>query len=234
VVVSEPETNGKVEATSHTTLVEALLAAQREMPAVTPDGVNPHFKSKFVTLGKLISKAKPVLNRHGLAFSQFPTQDDQGKPTLVTILMHESGERVEYAAPLLLPKSDPQGQGSAITYMRRYALAAALGISDQEDDDGNAGTQAVEQAAAATPDPTPVETITKAEATRLYDHASVRLDDPGTFAQAASYVAGRELDFSTKKSGIEGLSGLTKEQGAKLRDWIERKVAAEVGEADGE
>ena len=115
----------------------ALLAAQKEMPAVQPDSVNPHFKSKFVSLGHLIAKVRPVLNKHGLAFTQYPARAEDGKPTLVTILMHESGEQMRTEAELLLPKQDPQGQGSAITYMRRYALASALGISDQEDDDGN-------------------------------------------------------------------------------------------------
>jgi hypothetical protein len=133
--VTETKTPEEV---THKTLLAALLAAQREMPAVKPDSVNPHYKSRFVTLGHLIAKVRPVLNKHGLAFAQFPSSDEHGNPTLVTVLMHASGERMEYAAPLFLPKSDPQGQGSAITYLRRYALASALGISDQEDDDGNA------------------------------------------------------------------------------------------------
>lgn len=121
-------------------LAAALVAAQAEMPAVTPDGTNPHFRSKFVTLGKLIAKARPVLNRHGIAVVQLPSQDDQGRPALTTRLVHESGESMEATMPLLLSKSDPQGLGSALTYAKRYALAAALGISDQEDDDGNAAS----------------------------------------------------------------------------------------------
>lgn len=121
-------------------IYEALVLAQMEMPAVERDGVNPHYKSKFTTLGNLIATVKPVLNKHGLAFAQFPSQDDQGRPTLLTIIFHESGEKLEFEALLLLAKDDPQGQGSAITYMRRYALASALGISDQDDDDGNVGS----------------------------------------------------------------------------------------------
>lgn len=120
-----------------TTLAEALVAAQAEMPAVDRDGTNPHFGSTFVTLGNLLNNVRPVLNKHGVGVIQYPSRDENG-PTLVTILMHKSGERLESEAPLLLPKQDPQGQGSAITYMRRYALASTLGISDQEDDDGNA------------------------------------------------------------------------------------------------
>jgi len=127
---------------SDKTLAEAFVAAQAEFPAVEPDAVNPHFKSKFVSLGHLLAKVRPVLNKHGLSVIQLPTLTKAGHPTLMTTIMHESGEVIEAEAPLLLPKQDPQGQGSAITYMRRYALASALGISDQEDDDGNAGVAA--------------------------------------------------------------------------------------------
>lgn len=128
--------------TSHSTLAEALIGAQSEMPAVTPDGSNPHFNSKFVTLGKLIANVRPVLNRHGVAVVQMPGADEQGKPVLTTHLLHASGESMAATMPLLLAKNDPQALGSALTYAKRYALSAALGISDQEDDDGHAGSQA--------------------------------------------------------------------------------------------
>lgn len=128
-------------------LAEALLAAQIDMPAVNRDGVNPHFKSKFTTLDNLLSKVRPVLNRHGLVLVQAPDLDaEHGKFVLRTTILHApSGESMSFEAPLAPPKNDPQGQGSAITYMRRYALAAALAIADQEDDDGNAATAAKAQ-----------------------------------------------------------------------------------------
>jgi hypothetical protein len=127
----------------HASLAEALVAAQAEMPAVEADAINPHVKSRFVSLGNLVAKTRPVLNKHGIAMTQFPSVDADGKPTLVTLLIHgPTGERLEYPAPLMLPKADPQGQGSAITYMRRYAWSAALGIVDQEDDDGNQAVKA--------------------------------------------------------------------------------------------
>lgn len=132
---------------SSATLAKALVAAQTEMPAVTPDGVNPHFSSRFVTLGKLLSKVRPVLNKHGITLVQMPSQTPDGQPALTTRLLHESGESTESTMPLLLAKKDPQGLGSALTYARRYALAAALAIADQEDDDGNAGSES------ATPEP---------------------------------------------------------------------------------
>jgi len=118
-------------------LAEAFLAAQAEMPPVEPDKENPHFKSKFVSLGHLLSKVRPVLHKHGLALVQAPDLEE-GKFVLRTTILHSSGEEMSFAAPLSPAKDDPQGQGSAITYMRRYAAGAALAIADQEDDDGNA------------------------------------------------------------------------------------------------
>lgn len=141
---AEAPANGAAPTTdtiTHASLAEALLAAQIDMPAVDRDQTNPHFKSKFASLGNLLSKARPVLNRHGIVLVQAPTLDEEGRFVLRTIFKHSSGEALDFDAPLSPTKNDPQGQGSAITYMRRYVLAAALAIADQEDDDGNAGSE---------------------------------------------------------------------------------------------
>lgn len=119
------------------TLAAALVAAQADMPAVAKDGTNPHFHSKFVSLDNLIAQTRPVLNKHGLAIAQFPAHNELGAPTLVTKLMHVSGESLEYAQPLFLPAQDMQKLGAAITYARRYGWASALGIASDDDDDGN-------------------------------------------------------------------------------------------------
>jgi hypothetical protein len=120
-------------------LAAALVAAQSEMPKVEADGVNPHFHSKFVTLDNLIARTRPVLNRHGLAITQAPTHID-GVPALATTIYHSSGESATDTMPLILSGSDMQKLGAALTYARRYAWAALLGISEQEDDDGNAAS----------------------------------------------------------------------------------------------
>ena len=121
-------------------LAAALVAAQQEMPAVEKDATNPHFGSRFVSLDHLIAKTKPVLNKHGLAIAQFPSESD-GAPALTTMLIHsESGDQIAYTLPLVLAKQDMQGLGGALTYARRYAWAAVLGICDESDDDGNAAS----------------------------------------------------------------------------------------------
>jgi hypothetical protein len=56
------------------------------------------------------------------------------------MLTHESGEWISQEMSVPVSKVDPQGAGSALTYMRRYALAAVVGVV-QADDDGNAAVQ---------------------------------------------------------------------------------------------
>lgn len=126
-------------------LGKALLVAQDNMPPLKFDATNPHFKSKFVSLPSLLETVRPVLNGAGLVLTQAPCVLPDGQPGLRTRIMHaETGEHIEDTMPLILSKQDAQAQGSAITYARRYALMAMLGLAGDEDDDGN-------HASAATP-----------------------------------------------------------------------------------
>jgi hypothetical protein len=100
------------------------------------DSVNPAFRSKYADLGSVMDACLPALNKHGIAVIQPIMSDDFGK-FVKTILIHESGEQLECAVPLIVGKNDMQGLGSAITYGRRYGLMSMAGIAP-EDDDGNA------------------------------------------------------------------------------------------------
>jgi hypothetical protein len=122
------------------TLAAALLAAQKEMPSLQRDSINPHFKNKYVSLDSLMWKILPVLNEQGLVLLQHPTTLE-GRPALRTRLLHESGESEEDTMLLVLDKDNPQGQGSAITYARRYAVMAMLGLVADQDDDGAAASK---------------------------------------------------------------------------------------------
>lgn len=121
-------------------LGEALVAAQKAMPAVHKDGTNPHFRSAFVTLDNLINTTRPVLNENGLSIQQLPTTLENGAPGLRTRLTHVSGEFIEDVMPLMVDKANMQGYGSALTYAKRYAWGAVLGVSTDADDDGNAAS----------------------------------------------------------------------------------------------
>lgn len=124
-------------------LAVALAKFQAEMPAVAKGAVNPFFNSRYADLADVVTAAAPVASKHGLSVVQLPGHNDRGS-TLTTWLLHESGQFIASEAELLLAKEDPQGQGSAMTYMRRYAYCAALGIVADADDDGNQAAAAVQ------------------------------------------------------------------------------------------
>jgi len=70
------------------------------------------------------------------------------------MLLHSSGEYISEVVTTRSQKDDPQGLGSALTYLRRYALAAVVGVTATEDDDGNAAsTPANARVAAPAPRP---------------------------------------------------------------------------------
>lgn len=121
-------------------LATALSAAQGEFEAVAKTETNPFFKSKYAGLPDVIRTASPILAKHGLAVCQMIEGDAAGGDCLTTILMHKSGQHISGTMRLHLTKDDPQGQGSAVTYARRYAYMAALGLVADEDDDGNAAS----------------------------------------------------------------------------------------------
>lgn len=138
-------------ATSTDSLWTALLAAQKDAPALLRDASNPHFKSKFLSLEGLVEAVRPILNTHGLVVSQAPTVVD-GQPALRTTIAHAAtGEKLEDVMLLLAAKDDPQGQGSAITYARRYSLMGMLGLVAEEDDDGNAAVRSRQREAEPKP-----------------------------------------------------------------------------------
>lgn len=118
-------------------LLPALISAQSKFPPIPKDGFNPHFKSRFSTLKAVQRATQPVLAAHDLTVVQFPSTID-GKPGLTTWLAHKSGQYIADEAVLSMAKVDPQAQGSAITYLRRYAWSSILGlVTDEDDDDGN-------------------------------------------------------------------------------------------------
>lgn len=118
-------------------LSAALLAAQKSFENVTFDSTNPHFKNKYAGLPGVVEEIKPKLNAQGIALFQFPTEAPEGHLGLVTRLQHESGEFIEATAVVPLPKADPQGFGSAMTYTRRYSLLSICGVVGEPDDDAN-------------------------------------------------------------------------------------------------
>lgn len=123
-------------------LAEALAAAQGELKPAAKDSANPFFKSKYADLSSVWEAIRAALAKNGLAVVQkLDVQGDKLQTVLVTMLLHKSGEFIASTYPVKPIKDDPQGLGSAITYARRYALSAMVGVVADEDDDGEAATR---------------------------------------------------------------------------------------------
>ena len=119
-------------------LAAALCQAQSEVENARLHATNPHFKNQYADLPAVLEAVRPVLNKHGLSVVQHPGFED-GLCTLSTMLLHKSGEWMSAQAAAPVSRQDPQGIGSAVTYLRRYSLASVMGIG-QADDDGNAAS----------------------------------------------------------------------------------------------
>lgn len=111
-----------------------LLKAQQEIEGVDKDGKNPFFHSDYTTLNATIFSCKSVLNANNFIVLQ-PIQSDENGVYVCTTLIHSSGEKIESKMLIRESKSnDPQAQGSAITYARRYSLKSMLCMTDADDD----------------------------------------------------------------------------------------------------
>lgn len=116
-------------------LITALSQAQGKFENPSPNRENPHYKSKYADLAKVIDASKAVMAEFGLAITH-ATEIREDKLILITTLWHKSGEFLVSEWPL--PLGRPQEMGSALTYARRYNLGQILGIATDFDDDGEA------------------------------------------------------------------------------------------------
>lgn len=121
-------------------LAAALAKAQAEIQNAVLNKTNPHFKSRYADLAAVREAVTPALTKHGLSVVQMTGTDDS-RMVVYTRLLHSSGQWVQSAYPIISDTSKPQAMGSALTYARRYSLAAMCGIASEEDDDGNAAQE---------------------------------------------------------------------------------------------
>lgn len=119
-------------------LAKALVIAQSNIQSgVLKNQKNDVFDSGYADLGAVINACKSALNDAGIFVIQSPTATtNNGYVHLTTRLIHESGEWIEDTATAPMVHLDPQGFGSAISYLRRYALASMVGLYQADDDDG--------------------------------------------------------------------------------------------------
>lgn len=194
------------------TIAEALAAFQADLPTVSLDGDNPHFKSKFTTLGNLSTTVIPKLSEHGLSYAATPRVTEDGRYVMEAHLLHTSGERLTAQFPIT--ETTPQKIGSALTYARRYLLSALTGVVADQDDDGNAASapapkplEGARQKAAAKPNAAP-----QGEAEKL--KAQIRTWIGGDESKRAQAIEATEKFKAEGKAGVDLQKAIIEELGA--------------------
>lgn len=147
-------------------LATALVEVQDELNNTSKD--TQGYGYKYTELSTILEQVKPILKKHGLAITQLPLDDGNGRVGVRTILMHKSGEMLESTLTLPIPDmkgtTQTQAAGAAITYARRYSVSAMLNISSEEDTDASAGKQdrkVVNSTTSTTTKTTQVEGVSK-------------------------------------------------------------------------
>lgn len=164
----------------------ALAKAQGQMSGAKKDAANPFFKSKYADLASVWDACRTALSANGLAVIQSPSvaRDENGAFVSVeTVLTHSSGQFFRDTIIVAAKEDSPQAVGSAITYLRRYALQSFAGIAP-EDDDAEAAQGRGSQPAKFT-NPQVVPTVPKGYEDWLTDMAGVV--DEGTDRLTAAW-----------------------------------------------
>jgi len=139
-------------------IAAALLKTQKAIGHALKSADNPYYKSKYADLTVVIDSVKGPLNDSGITFLQAVDENGERKPVIDTILLHESGQYLSTRTPVFCKKpDDPQAFGSGVTYSKRYALQAILGLPTEDDDAEGATARGDNQRkpAAYTPPTTP-------------------------------------------------------------------------------
>ena len=123
-------------------LLPAFAEMQAMFPVIPKTAENPFHKSKYADLVTVMEVIKPILSNKGFCFTQTNKPSGTDSIIVVTTLFHtNSGEWIQSEIECPLVKKDAQSVGSALTYCRRYALTAMLGLVSDIDDDGNHASQ---------------------------------------------------------------------------------------------
>jgi hypothetical protein len=197
----------------------ALARAQAAFPPIPKSRtiqIRAGREYSYAPLEAILGAVRRALAAEHLAVTQTFNGD-----TLVTSLLHSAGGMIESVMPVPRGDLDWQSWGSAITYARRYALTAILGVAPEDDDDATQAVQAPEKKPAKTP-----RMVTNPQQKKM--HASVReLDEAGMMIPPGFPGAESWVDVTRQRLrdmyGVESSTELTAAQASELIDWLEEQ-----------
>lgn len=182
---------------SNPALFAALAKAQGEVENASKNAANPHFKSKYADLAEVLNTVRPVFSENGLSIIQ-STEFDGSLVSVTTTIAHKDGGYVSSKASCVPSKTDAQGVGSATTYLRRYSLASACGVA-QEDDDGNSSAH----------NGKPVAKITEKQEIELSDYIEATNTDR---AKMLAYFKVKALSELTSAQAVQATNMIRSKQ----------------------
>jgi len=111
---------------------KALAKFQQSVGKIDLDGVvkTKAYEFRYATLGNIIDKIRPAMKEAGMGYTQIIESDK----IVTEIFSTEDGTSKTSTMPIAA-SADPKQVGASITYYRRYALVAMLGIAGEEDKD---------------------------------------------------------------------------------------------------
>lgn len=190
------------------TLIQAIAEFQKSAPIILKSATNPFFKSKYADLPAVWHTIKDLMADNGLAVVNLNVIIE-GLEYLETRIYHTSGEYLSSVSRLSPVKSDPQSVGSAITYMRRYALMSLLGLVADDDDDANAASGK-----------TPVKQAEKPKAHELSADEKATRDE----AIERSKPIAEAIKSSKDERQVDTILKLHKETVDKLPDDLKKRI----------
>lgn len=132
---------------AETAFAMAMKLAQAEMPAVVRDADNPHTKSRYARLETIDAAIRPIYTNHGFSLTFDSPMSEADGVTVSCLVLHDRGHSKPYRLKGALDttgakgtsnKTDIQGLGSALSYLRRYLTVMIFNVAlANEDNDGN-------------------------------------------------------------------------------------------------
>lgn len=121
-------------------LTRLFAAVLMELPEVARDQTasTGSYSYSYADINSILRMLKPALAEHGLAIAQPIVPDGERQQVTTQIINSQDGETITFPGPSFPIKQDPQAQGSAITYFRRYALVSLFALGAHDDDGAQA------------------------------------------------------------------------------------------------
>lgn len=122
-------------------IFEAMIEVQKRLPTAPKDSKNPHFKSTYTKLSTAVEVVRPILIEFGVIMNH--NQDNShimdGIVGVETKLVHAESQTSMSTTLFAKPAKglDPQSVGGCITYLSRYGIFSLVGLTTDDDDDGN-------------------------------------------------------------------------------------------------